>query len=160
MGYTTDFRGEFECDKPLAGKDKEFLVKLSQTRRMQRKFEGDAYGLDGEMYVDGGGDYGQGYEENIVDYNVPPSSQPSLWCGWVPNEDGTAIEWDGGEKFYGYVEWIKWIIDKVIKPRGYKLNGEVAWRGQDWEDIGSIFVKDNNVVVMTGEFKIEEVEDE
>jgi hypothetical protein len=155
MGYTTEFNGRFELDKPLAGKDKEFLDKLSKTRRMKREFEGHAYGFEGEMYVDGGGDFGQHHEGSITDYNSPPASQPSLWCGWTPNEDGTAIEWDGGEKFYGYVEWIEWIIDKVLEPRGYKLTGDVDWRGEEWSDSGTILVNDNDVVVARMEVRDE-----
>jgi hypothetical protein len=101
--------------------------------------------VEGEFYVEGGGDYGQADEDNVIDYNRPPSTQPDLWCQWVPTKDGKGIEWDGSEKFYGYVEWIKYLIAKVLSPKGYVLNGTVDWRGEEWEDAGTISIKDNNV---------------
>jgi len=70
---------------------------------------------------------------------------PAIWCQWVPTEDGKGIVWDGGEKFYNYVEWIKYLIADVLAPKGYVLNGDVDWRGEEWEDIGTISIKDNNV---------------
>jgi hypothetical protein len=47
----------------------------------------------------------QGHDLSIIDHNYPPENQPGLWCQWIPNEDGTAICWDGGEKFYNSIEW-------------------------------------------------------
>ncbi len=146
MGYRTDFRGSFELDKPLDEETKTFLVKLNHTRRMARNLP-EEYGVEGELYVDGGGDYGQDREESIVDYNTPPKTQPGLWCQWVPNEDGTEIEWDGGEKFCCYVEWIEYLIEKVLAPKGYVLNGAVDWRGEEWDDSGTIVVADNSVSI-------------
>lgn len=144
MGYTTEFNGKFNLNKKLDKETHEFLTKLASTRRMKRKLPPE-YGIEGEFYVDGAGYAGQDREDSIVDYNKPPSTQPSLWCQWIPTHDGTAIEWDGGEKFYHYVDWIKYIIDKVLAPRGYSLSGVVDWRGEDWSDTGTIVVRDNKV---------------
>jgi len=143
MGYTTDFWGEFVLDKPLTDKDYRFLIKLSQTRRMARNIEG--YGVEGEFYVDGEGDYGQANEDNIVNYNKPPSTQPSLWLHWTPGEDGKSIVWDGGKKFYEYLEWLKYLVKSILEPRGYVLNGKVHYQGEDPDDFGYI-VTENNVV--------------
>jgi hypothetical protein len=144
MGYTTEFNGKFNLNKKLDKETHEFLTKLASTRRMKRKLPPE-YGIEGEFYVDGAGYAGQDREDSIVDYNKPPSTQPGLWCQWIPTHDGTAIEWDGGEKFYHYVDWIKYIIDKVLAPRGYSLSGVVDWRGEDWSDTGTIVVRDNKV---------------
>src|ERR1039458_3667962 len=105
MGYTTDFDGQFNLDRELSDDDYEFLVKFNETRRMKRNVEG--YGVDGEWFVDGTGFAGQDHDATIVEYNGPPSTQPGLWCQWRPTEDHKAIEWDDGEKFYNYVEWIE-----------------------------------------------------
>lgn len=144
MGYTTDFEGRFKLNKPLDDETFTFLQKLATTRRMKRNL-GSEYGVEGEFYVDGSGDYGQGDESNIVNYNSPPRTQPSLWCQWVPSEDRLHIEWDGNEKFYSYVEWLQYIITKVLKPKGYSLSGEVEWMGEDSNDRGMIVVVDNEV---------------
>ena len=73
------------------------------------------------------------------------SGWPAIWCQWIPTEDGKGIEWDGAEKFYNYVEWIKYLIANVLAPKGYVLSGSVDWRGEEWEDVGTISIKDNNV---------------
>jgi hypothetical protein len=71
---------------------------------------------------------------------------PGIWCQWVPNEDGDLIEWDGGEKFYNYEDWIVWLIENKLKPWGYVLNGTVHWNGEDDEDSGVLEVSNNEVV--------------
>jgi hypothetical protein len=70
---------------------------------------------------------------------------PGYWCQWQPSKDGTEIEWDGGEKFYNYEEWLEYLIQHFLEPWGYVLNGTVKWSGEDAEDIGSITVTDNVV---------------
>ena len=146
MGYTTDFSGRFELDKPLAPKMKKFLTLLNETRRMKRNVD-EAFGIEGEFFVFGTGNYGQDHDNSIVDFNQQPSTQPSLWCQWVPNEDGTAIEWDGGEKFYAYSEWLFYLITKILAPNGYTLNGTVVWQGEETGDVGKIHVVNNVVTV-------------
>ena len=164
MGYTTDFNGKFNLDKPLTQEHKNYLEKFNETRRMKRKQSltskrkdpariaaGLPVGKEGAYFVGEGGDFGQGDGvggdgiTDLVDYNYPPDGQPSLWCQWVPSNDGTSIVWDGGEKFYHYVEWIEYLIKHFLKPWGYTLNGEVEWYGEDANDRGLIVV-DNNVV--------------
>jgi hypothetical protein len=36
-------------------------------------------------------------------------------------------------------------IRTLMAPRGYVLNGEVTWEGEDRDDCGTIFVKDDQV---------------
>ncbi len=146
MGYTTDFSGSFELNKQLGPKMKEFLTKFNETRRMKRNVS-DKYGVEGEFFVGGTGSFGQDSTEDIVDYNEPPSTQPGLWCQWTPTQDGMGIEWDGGEKFYHYTEWLVYLITKILEPNGYVLNGVVQWQGEDVGDVGEIFVEDNKVFI-------------
>lgn len=42
--------------------------------------------------------------------------QPGLRCQWEPTEDGTAIKWNGEEKFYKSPEWMTYLIDTFLKP--------------------------------------------
>lgn len=155
MGYTTDFDGTLKLNKKLSEEDHKFLTKLAGTRRMAREVDAK-YGVEGEFYVEGEGTFGQDHEDNVIDHNRPPSTQPSLWLQWTPTEDGMGIEWDGGEKFYNYVEWLEYLIEKILEPRGYVLNGEVYWYGEDREDNGIIKVKDNQVKTYLGQLKYEE----
>lgn len=93
------------------------------------------------------------FNERFNDYQrrkaeaIKNGAQPGLWCQWVPNDEGTAIVWDEGEKFYSYVEWIEYLIAHFLAPWGYKLNGEVRWVGEDSSDRGIILVADNVVKV-------------
>lgn len=148
MGYTTDFSGSFNVSPALSTKHKDFFTKLATTRRMKRNV-GPEYGVEGEFYIEGKGAYGQDRENNIIDYNCPPKTQPSLWCHWIPTEDGTAFEWDGGEKFYNYIEWLEYIVT-FLAPLGYVVNGEVEWQGEDSDDRGLIIVKNNKVKTKIG----------
>jgi hypothetical protein len=149
MGYDTHFQGHFKLDRPLDEETKTFLTKLATTRRMKRHTSSE-YGVDGEFYVDGGGFMGQEHDATVVNYNIPPVTQPGLWCQWIPNEEGTEIAWDGGEKFYCYVEWLQYIVSRVLNVKNYTLNGSVYWQGEDDDDFGVIEVKDSIVQVKNG----------
>lgn len=150
MGYTTDFYGRLKFNKQLSIDDKTFLEKLARTRRVARNVDPE-YGVEGEFYVDAEGNFGQDFgSDNIIDYNRPPRTQPSLWLQWVPTEDGWYLEWDGSEKFYNYVEWLEYLIDRVLGPKGYILNGELEWEGEESGDLGKIIVTDNVVEVRRG----------
>ena len=150
MGYTTDFEGKFKLNKKLDDDTHGFLVKFNETRRMKRKFADNKYGVDGEFFVDGDGFMGQDDDASVVEHNTPPRTQPSLWCQWRPSDDGLHIEWDGGEKFYDYVEWLTYLVKKVLEPKGYKLNGKVFWQGEDSNDRGIIAVHNNQITTKIG----------
>jgi hypothetical protein len=142
MGYDTNFCGSFELDKPLS---------------KERIAAGLPIGKQGAYFVGGLGFAGQDDDASIIECNTPPDGQPGLWCQWVPSNDGTAIVWDGSEKFYGYVEWIEYLIEHFLKPWGYVLNGEVEWFGEDANDRGMICIADNVVKVKVAKITYEEV---
>lgn len=154
MGYNINFNGSFELDQQLTRAQEAYLRAFAETRRMKRDVtrvaalpdtERMAVGLplgeDGEYYVGNEGN------ETIIDYNEPPSTQPSLWCQWVPRANGGGIEWDDGEKFYKYVKWLKYILKHFLIPWGYNVYGSVSWWGEELGDAGIITVKDNKVSV-------------
>lgn len=159
MGYSTDFEGQFNLDKPLTVAHAAYLKKFAETRRMQRQVNyrlvdmtdptreavGLPLGEEGGYFVGSTGYRGQGWDDSTSDYNSPPKGQPGLWCQWVPNEQGTAIVWDEGEKFYNYVAWIVYLIEHFLKPWGYTLSGTVSWQGEDIGDHGMIIINDNEV---------------
>ena len=157
MGYTTNLYGKLKFNRQLTVGEKNYLEKFANTRRMARNVD-NMYGVEGEFYVDGDGMMGQGHDDNIIDYNRPPKTQPGLWCQWVPTEDGYGLEWDGYEKFYNYVEWLEYLIKSVFPwiledgDEPLVLNGEIEWYGEHREDMGKIFVHNN--VVTTKEAKV------
>lgn len=157
MGYHTDFRGGFEVTPPLQKVHENYINKFSETRRMKRdpdkledvpdpirKAVNLGIGEDGEFFVGSKEHSGQDFSHpSVVDGNRPPSSQPGLWCQWIVI--GDTVQWDGGEKFYNYTEWLQYLIDNFFKPWGYTLNGQVDWRGEDWSDTGTIQVINNKI---------------
>jgi len=144
----------------------------------------DIYGNDGEYFVKDDGDFGQSKDNSIIDYNIPPGQpsydsnvefnirrnetqkliksgkcQPGLWCQWEISEDGQYLQWDGAEKFYNYVEWLKYLIKHFFGPWVIQLNGEIEWVGENSNDRGKIVVTNNVVKTQRAVITYEEVED-
>lgn len=162
MGYQTWFTGGLEFDKPVSEKLKNYINDFSRVRHMKRDnemiktiypdweekcFNGNL-GEEGEFFIGGAGFMGQDEDKSIILYNTPSKTQPGLWCQWIIEEN--ELVWDQGEKFYDYVEWLKYLIDKFIAPSGYKLNGEIEFQGEDADDFGTIRVNNNVVEVSYG----------
>ncbi len=82
---------------------------------------------------------------NFAEERHEDPKYPGIWCQWVPSEDGNYIQWDEGEKFYEYTEWLQWLIANFFQPKGYTLEGVVDWEGEEQGDVGKIIVKDNKV---------------
>lgn len=156
MGYTTNFEGRIEVTPPLNEEEVRYLTKFNETRRMDCE--------QGPYYVGRGGFMGQDHTDpKVRDFNAPPQGQPGLWCKWRPTEDGTAIVWDGGEKFYDSAEWMRYLIEHFLKPgcrasaafgelvgtetrfEGHTLNGVIRAQGEDPDDQWELVVEDNRV---------------
>lgn len=158
MGYTTEFEGHFNVTPPLTTEQAEYLKKFSTTRRVKRdsaetqKREDPAreavglpVGPQGGYFVGETGFFGQNQGPDVRDSNAPPEGQPGLWCGWEASDDGSRIQWDGGEKFYAYATWLEYIVEHFLKPWGRTISGEVYWYGEDHDDRGRIVVDKNRI---------------
>lgn len=151
MGYSTDFEGGIEIEPALNADEIAYLLKFSESRRMDRE--------NGPYFVDGDGMCGQGDgPDEVYEHNHPHSSQPSLWCQWVPTDDGTALEWNGFEKFYEGAAWMQYIMDHFIgfTPaakdelpflQGHVCNGTISAQGEDPDDSWLLEVRDNQAFV-------------
>ena len=154
MGYTTIFDGQISVEPPLNPEEITYLKKFANTRRMACE--------QGPYYANRGRFCGEKPNDpEIFNYNTPPDGQPSLWCDWVPTEDGAAIEWNGAEKFHDADEWMQYLIDHFIGGapqaktalsflQGHTLNGEIEARGEDPDDRWKLVVEDNGVFVAEG----------
>lgn len=162
MGYTTDFKGRFNLNRPLSEEQAKYLKAFNETRRMKRA-DYDAANLpdptreavclslggeDAPYFTGGRGDFGQDQDKSIRNYNRPPDGQPGLWCQWTPTADRAGIEWDGGEKFYDYTEWLQYLMDHFLTPWGFTVSGEVTYQGEDADDSGTLTVRDGKAVKM------------
>ena len=61
------------------------------------------------------------------------------------SEDREFIVPEEDESRHGFRLWLKLVIEHYLAPRGYVLNGEVTWEGEDRDDSGTIFVRDNQI---------------
>lgn len=161
MGYTTWFTGSLKTDKPVTNEFMDYINAFAEVRHMVRNvdkikeifpnwekqcFNGNI-GTDGQYFV---GEIAMSdIDTSIVDFNRPADDVPGLWCQWVMNNN-SELEWDGGEKFYNYTEWLKYLIKNFFEPSDYILNGEIEFQGEDEDDFGTIRVVDNEVDVKYG----------
>lgn len=165
MGYSTDFTGKFNFTKPVGEDLKNYINNFSNSRRMKRDVEkikeiypnwrdfsfNGKLGIDGEYFANPGDDFGQDPDKSIIEFNTPAKTQPGLWCQWIITDDGASLEWDGGEKFYNYIEWLEYLIENFFKPTGNILNGRVSWQGEDEDDNGVITITDNYIDVIVNQ---------
>ncbi|WP_051291544.1 hypothetical protein [Fictibacillus gelatini] len=125
MGYMTWYTGKFTLNKPLEDETYNLLVGLAKTRRMKRdpkKLEemglgnAETFGVDGEFYYNPNDfeQFGQTWDDSILDYNTPPGTQPWLWLKWIPTRDRMAIEWNGEPNSYHSELWIKYLVERIL----------------------------------------------
>lgn len=160
MGYTTYFIGMFDITPTLTPEHLEYLTWFSKTRRVKRdaiatavlpdpvrEAVGLPVGIDGGFYI---GDTRRNFHDDreigVTDHNNPPEGQPGLWCQWVPDSVGTSLQWDEVEKFYDYIDWLKYLMAKFLTPWGYALNGTVEWFGEESDDRGMIILEGTDKV--------------
>lgn len=150
MGYNTEFYGQLNINPVLTLEDKEFLKKFSASRHVKRDtkktieiFGLGEYGTEGEWFLEV--NHESGHTQDVINYNLPPSTQPGLWCDFEPNEDGSAIIWNQSENTYDGLEWITYLVTKYLVPRGYVVNGRFDANGEEHGDFWAIVVENNNV---------------
>lgn len=72
--------------------------------------------------------------------------QPDSYNQWILTKDCRHIKWDGGEKFYNYVEWLQFLISAVLTPAKLTLSGSVQYSGEETDDVGVLAIVDGKVV--------------
>jgi hypothetical protein len=109
---------------------------------------------EGQLFIENNKDdeYGQYESSDVADGNKPPTGQPGLWMHWHCPDRAT-LEFDNGEKFYYYEEWLKYLIHVIFAPRGYVLNGEVEYFGEDRGDTGILAIQSNEVFMSPNDFE-------
>lgn len=167
MGYTTSFTGKLSFDKPVDEKTAAYLTAFFKTRHVIRDtntlsmiLKSNHINLEDVTPVMSGiqsvGEQGKffikPFDNNKVPYpdisvindNEPPADCPSLWCDFaISQKENSLYMLDG--KNYAYIKWLKWLINYIIAPAGYKLNGRIEYDGEDWNDHGFIEVTDNQI---------------
>ncbi len=148
MGYNTDFEGRVIISPPLSAAEVAYLKNFSRTRHVKR--------TQSPYYVDPS----YSCEPDVIDFNQPHDDKPnSFHCDWAPWEDGTALEWNGNEKFYEATAWMIYLIEHFLRPDchaaghvpgmvgGHICNGLIAAQGEDPADRWNLIVENNQVRV-------------
>ena len=149
MGYTTEFAGAFEFDRPVDEKLKNYVNRFSDTRRMSRNVEkikeiypnwknlcfNGELGIEGEYFTVDDNDFGQTYDDSIINFNMPPQTQPGLWCQWIISDDGKYTCKQLGEfntpleAFHRYIQELK-KLDKPINTTTKEFKEYSEWLEQ------------------------------
>ena len=108
-----------------------YTTKFSGEFKLDRPLDDETYeqlaALDGPFYE------GDGF--------------PSQWNQWIVGDDWQSVKWNGGEKFYGYIGWIRLLNGRFLAPRGYRLGGTVRFQGEAHGDSGRIVATDGSIEV-------------
>ncbi len=115
MGYTTNFEGRLNFNRVLS---------VTELRELQ-------------ALVD--------YSQQDKEFSKYAETHPDSYNQWEPTSDGLGLQWNGGEKFYEYVEWLEWLAEYYFEPRNIRLNGILRYQGEEIGDVGRIEIKDNAV---------------
>lgn len=158
-----DWTGLF-FDPPLLPQHTAYLRKFSQTRRVRRdseqaKFLPDAdreqaalpLGEDAEFFVGGLGFAGQQSDLSVVSNNVPPARQPGLWCGWIPNEEGTRLEFnfdiETAKDLDEAILWLSYLDNHFFNRWDYDLKGACEIYEPDEKDTVFLLLYKREVLI-------------
>lgn len=72
---------------------------------------------------------------------------PGIWCHLRIGRDLRSLEWDGSEKTYDFIDWVKYANSKILLPRKYRMNGTILFQGESVIDSGRIDANNGNVKV-------------
>ena len=87
------------------------------------------------------------------------SGQPNLWCDWQVCWEGDCLAWDGTEKSYSMVPWLRYLIAHFLKPGAravgrpgfeefsfdHVVNGMVVGCRRDTKELLAVSVRNNRV---------------
>jgi hypothetical protein len=122
MGYYVYYSGEISVSPPLSEEDAAVVrafVNSERTESTQSIFAAIADSAEPDL---------PGYD-GLLEVS---GDRASL----VPEEE---------ESHHGVRLWLKLLAEHFLAPKGYVSNGEVLWEGEDSDDAGCIYVKDNRV---------------
>jgi hypothetical protein len=118
MGHTTDFIGHIDIEPALNDDEIAYLTAFARSRRCDRP--GGPYAVPGNPYAN---DEGLTTEQA----NHVPGGQPGYWCRWEPCWDGCCLAFNGNEKFYQPVEWLRYLIQHFLKPAAHAAEAGEQW---------------------------------
>jgi hypothetical protein len=153
MGYTTDFLGHIDIDPPLNDQEAAYLTAFRHTRHWDRP--GSPYDVPHNPFAD------EPPEGGLDAYNRPGQGQPQLYCQWQVCWENCCLAFDGDEKFYAPVPWLRYLIDHFLAPGAeaassglsvfddftfdHRLDGLIVGNRRDTREMFAVCVDDNVV---------------
>jgi hypothetical protein len=122
MGYNVYYCGEIQVSPPLSKEHADLVLAFSKGERTE---------LTEAIY------------ESIA--GSADTDLPDYAGLFELSDDRSMILPDESESRHGLRLWLELLIEHILEPLGYKLNGTVSWTADDDDDRGTIFVKDNDV---------------
>ena len=125
MGYSIYYDGEFSVSPPLTEADADIVRAV----------------VNGEHTS----------ETLAIFAAIAASSEPDLpWhVGLLKvSEEKNLILPEEDESRPGLGTWLRLLLQHFLSERGYVLDGEISWVGEDSDDRGMIFVRDSQIEVV------------
>jgi hypothetical protein len=153
MGYTTDFLGHIDITPSLNEHEAAYLSAFRHSRHWDRP--GGPYDVAANPFAEDG----RGVDRDA--YNSLGQGKPQLYCQWEVCWDGCCLTFDGGEKFYQPIRWLRYLIDHFLVPDAqaassglsvfddfsfdHRLDGLIVGNRRDTREMFAICVDDSNV---------------
>lgn len=152
MGSETEYKGLITISPPLNLVEYNYLTKFNATRHVNRK--------SGPYFVVAMQPFCLVARDDVLDNNIPAIGQPSVWCGWVPNGDGSNLIWDGDGSAFAQ-EWLEYFISHFFSKKSiakefcqnnfsfleeHNLNGEIKIITSGKSENFLLKIKDNNII--------------
>lgn len=119
MGLHTSYLGHLRVTPALNADEVEFLRNVNQTRHCG---DDEAPLRTAQHPAD------NAPTSDLAAYNRTAPGSPGLWCPWTCCTTGCCLHWDGVEKPYAPLEWLRYVIDTFLRP-GAALRRDPQARG-------------------------------
>lgn len=153
MGYTTDFVGHIDIYPHLNAGEIAYLEAFRHARHFDRG--GSPYDVPGNpLAPDREG-------VPVERYHSLGQGKPQLYCQWAVCGSGCCLAFDGNEKFYQPVEWLRYLINHLLKPGAkaskvahpqlseftfdHRLDGMIVGCRRDTRELYAITVTNNRI---------------
>lgn len=99
------------------------------------------------------------FEEEKLNVREIEKDEPSDILIWDYDKTESVLYWNGEQKISGYLEWLNYLNERFFKPGKYEINGKIRWRGEDFDDYGTIiYDKQRNLFQILEEELIKQLE--
>lgn len=150
MGFSTDYLGHIDIKPRLNDAEIEYLTAFFASRRFVRA---SPYDVPGNPQAE----TSDGLPPEL--YNQPHPGQPDLWCDWSVCWDGCCMAWNGTEKSYSMIPWLKYLTQHFLKPGAraakdprfadftfdHQLSGMVVGCRRDTKELFLVRVSNNRI---------------